>query len=461
MRKNSHVDPQALAVRFKENSLFYRLPTDLLQQFISYLDIEAIRNLTSACIVLMGFRSRPPFLASLPQFYYPRPYFFGQPMQMNYDLPADRQYPPTSLLFLQNHRYLVGSRASVAVFDSNTGDAVLSKNLRILGNIIQNAGKTVIAAVVNEFEKKLLVTDSNTFQPLFSLKDRDLNEICALSSNGECVFYAKKNVIHIRNIVTNIDLRSFTQHKFSSVDDLAVSPDDRWVVSTHSTHARYPVAVLVALLGEEQRFSFDHPNTIVAVKFSPDSQYLITAMKDGQVFVWDIVKRECTQRFYASGQKINDMTVSTRTDGSVWVVVVAEKSSSQYCSYSFNPGKNFEVVKIAQELRVLLQEPTLYAWNMQNAVCVLQYNFFESRKGWRSYLELSDADLYQKLASSLEFRQLLHNTPKTLLVEGDTLLIGFSNAVKRYQLSTLVVQARRGSFAQEQTVPQLESRPRF
>ena len=166
--------------------------------------------------------------------------------------------------------------------------------------------------------------------------------------------------------------------------------------------------------------------------------HFIAALKNGQIWVWDIQKRECISRFSVGEKRINDISIIQRADGGVWIAAVAEKKCGHYYNFVSMLEKNEDVAKKAQAIRAALEEPTLYVWDIQKGISILQYSMIDDRKGLASLLSLSDLELCQKIAEPPELLKFLNNTPTAVATQGDLMLVGFPAHVKRYQLSALV-----------------------
>jgi WD40 repeat protein len=135
-------------------------------------------------------------------------------------------------------------------------------------------------------------------------------------------------VISQWNTQTGEKLQQFTASFFSistaRLNDIAISPDDRFIIATGSQPAINQVLIWDTQASQQTgRLFFQIPSgDLTSLAFSPDGKFILTATKDGEVRIMDAQAGMLLKRF-SGAQRINDAAFSP--DGKYVVTAGADK----------------------------------------------------------------------------------------------------------------------------------------
>ncbi len=150
------------------------------------------------------------------------------------------------------------------------------------------------------------------------------------STDGKYLFSgdSSSGVISQWNLQSGERVRQFTASFFSSstakLNDIAISPDGRFMIATGSQPAINQAFIWETQTNEQSgRLFFQIPNGYVtSLAFSPNGKFILTATNDGEVRIMDAQTGMLLKRF-VSAQRINDAAFSP--DGKYVVTAGANK----------------------------------------------------------------------------------------------------------------------------------------
>jgi WD40 repeat protein len=132
----------------------------------------------------------------------------------------------------------------------------------------------------------------------------------------------ENNTIRLWEVETGREIRVFSGHKYS-VESVAISNDNRWIISKGSDHPYYNYSVVKLwdiATGKQIREFSDHTTSFQSVAISHNNQWIVYGSNDNTVKLWDIATGQQLRQFSLYKDYTDYMYVIAISNDCRWIV---------------------------------------------------------------------------------------------------------------------------------------------